>query len=61
LEAVKNNGEALRFVPKIIINKKICLEAVKEDCEALNYVHSIWRKTLFFSKVNLDSFKYHLW
>jgi hypothetical protein len=38
------------------MGKEICLEMVKENGCVLKYVHSICGKTLFFHKVNLDSF-----
>ena len=37
LEAVKENGDALRFVNEQ--TPKMCLEAVKEDGDALRYVN----------------------
>ena len=38
LEAVKQNGDALRYVPEAMLTEAIALEAVKQDGYALQYV-----------------------
>jgi hypothetical protein len=38
LEAVKQNGCALKYVPENLKTKELCLEAVKQDGYALKYV-----------------------
>jgi hypothetical protein len=45
-----------KFYENYVNSKEICLEAVNNNGLVLKYVHSICRKTLFFHKVNLDSF-----
>jgi len=50
LEAVKNDGDALRFVKEQ--NEAICLEAVKNDGDALRFVKE---KKVFLKILNKKS------
>jgi hypothetical protein len=38
LEAVKQDGWALKFVPIHLMTEEICLIAIKEDCESLFFI-----------------------
>ncbi len=57
LEAVKQNGEALYYVPEHLKTERICLEAVKQNGYALQFVP----EHLITEQVCLEAVKQNEW
>ena len=38
MEALKSDGEAIKYVPEELLTPEMCLEAVKRNEEAIRYV-----------------------
>ena len=54
LEAVKQNGFALRYVKEQ--DKEICLEAVKQDGHALEYVEDYYEEILELKSLYMNAY-----
>ncbi|QLY81210.1 DUF4116 domain-containing protein [Clostridium intestinale] len=55
LEAVKQNGYAIRYVSSKVLTYEICLEAVKNDYSSLSYIPEVFhREELYLEAIKHD-------